>query len=891
LEAKVGLGPYEPLTTLVSAPNLETHVTTLRTLGGLEIRRPSSEGSVKVRLAPQPSALLVYVALARPLGHRTRDQITATLWSELTDDRARDALNQAIFRIRDVLGHDVVQRQGEDIRLGDVQCDAVVFDAALDGNRLEDAVDIYGGDFLAGVYLSQGAEFERWVDQERERLRSRAVSANLTLAKREERSGSPLGAVNRLRQALIWSPYEEPVARDLIRLLVQHGDPAAAVHVYESFAARLASDLELSPSGDLEEYASALRRGASERKSDQRITSGVADRALLQVHADAALATSRPENDNSSATAEPTGGITLPARRPGRLLRIALAAAGAAVAVAVALFQVRNAVSPPSVSASIARAIAVSRFSNETRDTANGFLTIQAADWIAEAVSRSGLAEVAPGADNTAPAPGRLGAARAESLARPRSGMPRANARILVAGSLFGTGDTLLFRARISDAVSGALLTGPVEALGPRQHPEQVLEELAQRAMGALAPLLDERFASWARVASRPSSLEAYQLYAAGLDRLLGSRSGSENVDYLLKAAALDSAFTAPLVWALNLSVSSGRAARADSLVRVLEPRRAHLAPWDRAMFDFGVAQLNGNFAEAYAAMRRVVELAPHSEWELELGFWALWINRPREAIERLARIDPEQRVRPYMPRRYWFTLLAARHLLGDYQGVLSDVSRMRSHQVEARLASTSELAALAAMGRVAEVDRITSALLQSEDRSDGAVVLDAVMEFRVHGHSAAAERLLRRLVEWYAKLPPAKPPHFQEMGWGVTLFAAGRLDESRKVFDRVLLERPDAWTARGYVAQIDAREGDRAGAEREIRWQLDRAGEPIGSDAVIHAAAIAAELSDSGRAVHLTRQAMSQGFYYAHPSTHRDPRLERLWQIPAAAALLRPRG
>jgi hypothetical protein len=170
-------------------------------------------------------------------------------------------------------------------------------------------------------------------------------------------------------------------------------------------------------------------------------------------------------------------------------------------------------------------------------------------------------------------------------------------------------------------------------------------------------------------------------------------------------------------------------------------------------------------------------------------------------------------------------------------------------------------------------------------------VVLDAAMELRVHGYREAADTLLERLVEWYAGLSPGGWSWVEGMRRAVALFAAGRLPDARREFERLAAERPEAWTPRGYLGQIAAREGDRAAAERELDWQLARADHHIGGEAIIHGAAIAAELGDTARAEHLARLAMTRRFYFAHPAVHRDPRLEPLWKLPGVVALLRPQG
>jgi predicted Zn-dependent protease len=359
----------------------------------------------------------------------------------------------------------------------------------------------------------------------------------------------------------------------------------------------------------------------------------------------------------------------------------------------------------------------------------------------------------------------------------------------------------------------------------------------------------------------------------------------------LLQAAALDSTFTVPLIWALRSMINAIDVVRAESVAHVLETRRPSLAPWDRAMLDHSLAELRENLPEAYAAMRRVVELAPNSEWELELAYWALVVNRPNEAIARLRRIDPERPLRPNAPRLYWNTLLTARHLIGDFDGELADIQHMRRLRGESSQAAALELSALAASGRIADVNRIVEVSLASTDWNAGSQVMNAVGEFRAHGFADAANHLLERLVRWYAAFPPAGPPHQREMPRAIALFAAGRNAEARTLFQRVVVEDTSRWTATGFMAQAAARTGDREAAERGIRWLLEQGSRPSGGEAIIHAAAVAAELGDRERAVQLARLAISRGFYYTMSSVHKQPRLVALWDIPAARALLRPRG
>ena len=70
-------------------------------------------------------------------------------------------------------------------------CDAVAFDRLIAAGRPADALALYRGDLLDGVFVEEAAEFERWLEDERERLRRAAAAAAATLAGEEEAAGRP----------------------------------------------------------------------------------------------------------------------------------------------------------------------------------------------------------------------------------------------------------------------------------------------------------------------------------------------------------------------------------------------------------------------------------------------------------------------------------------------------------------------------------------------------------------------------------------------------------------------------------------------------------------------------------------------------------------------------
>jgi DNA-binding SARP family transcriptional activator len=155
---------------LPSAPLLgHPPVLTLRTLGTAGLY---SDGVQEPILGPgKPLALLTYLALAP--GRRTsREYLVELLWADLDPERGRNALRQALFHIRKLLGEGAIPRTAELVLERPLTIDRDEFLAAVEAGDLERAVERYGGPFLPEFGAPGGAAFEHWADRERDRLQS-----------------------------------------------------------------------------------------------------------------------------------------------------------------------------------------------------------------------------------------------------------------------------------------------------------------------------------------------------------------------------------------------------------------------------------------------------------------------------------------------------------------------------------------------------------------------------------------------------------------------------------------------------------------------------------------------------------------------------------------------
>lgn len=247
----------------------------LTTMGAIQLRRDGTgvPGPRHPILAqPKRLALLVYLAVARPGSLAFRDTLFALLWPDFDSSQARRALRQTLYHLRRELGQDVIlggDQGGVGVDASRLWCDAVAFERAVADERLDEAVTLYGGEFLAGFHVDGGPEYERWLDGARERLRRKAISAASALAERAEARGDNRRAIEHQRWLADLLPYDEQVARTLIRRLARAGERGEAVRAYEVLALHLGRDLGLEPDADSRALVEAVRTGAFDRPAPE----------------------------------------------------------------------------------------------------------------------------------------------------------------------------------------------------------------------------------------------------------------------------------------------------------------------------------------------------------------------------------------------------------------------------------------------------------------------------------------------------------------------------------------------------------------------------------------------------------------------------------------------
>lgn len=215
-------------------------------------------------------ALLVYLWVEAERPHH-RDTLAAMLWPDATDNRARTNLRKALSTLRRVIGD---HKTDQPLLL--VARDTLQFNpdanSALDvatfrelttqvtrhhhtfntlcspcAQKLEQAAQLYRGDFLDDSGMRESSGFAEWAMTMRETLHQTVVEGLTLLATYHEQWGALDAAQRSLRQLLTLELWDEAAHRAMMRVLAKRGQRGAALQQFERCRHLLDADLGLEP--------------------------------------------------------------------------------------------------------------------------------------------------------------------------------------------------------------------------------------------------------------------------------------------------------------------------------------------------------------------------------------------------------------------------------------------------------------------------------------------------------------------------------------------------------------------------------------------------------------------------------------------------------------------
>jgi len=247
---------------VANEPDFTPLMIEFRALGPAQLVGPEGTDTGAVLARPKLLGLLAFLSAGAGRGFHRRDSLIGCFWPELSQERARSAVRQSLYRLRQSLGEGVLVTRGDDeVAISEEKfwSDVTAFEDALTGGDRARALELYRGDLLAGFYVPDAPEFERWLDERRKELRQRASTAAWELADQEAGQKNTVAAGRWSRHARDLAPLDERLLRRVIKLLDRLGDRAGAVREYETFARRLALELELDPSPETKALIELVR--------------------------------------------------------------------------------------------------------------------------------------------------------------------------------------------------------------------------------------------------------------------------------------------------------------------------------------------------------------------------------------------------------------------------------------------------------------------------------------------------------------------------------------------------------------------------------------------------------------------------------------------------------
>jgi DNA-binding SARP family transcriptional activator/TolB-like protein len=859
----------------------------LRLLGSRELERTDQGDTNAVFAQPKRFALLAYMACRADRFHR-RDTLLAVFWPELDTFAARRALRNALYQLKIALGEDVFVARGDgELRIDGAKlwCDVPALGEALAAAHYDEAVELYRGGFLEGVHVSGvGEEFETWLQQERAQALERVLRALEHLCREHEAAGRLAAAAQAAIRATQLAPFDEAWVRRAVVALHASGDRGGAFTLFEDYAHRLREEFDAAPDSETVALVERLRVGTE--PIPLAVVAAVVPIARTP-NAPAAV-------DAPSSPPAPS----LPARRP-RYAFAAIAVAALFLLVG-GLYLLPRRAPPPSPR----RRVIVTVFANRTGDANLDPIADMMIDWVTRSLLAEHVVDVVD--------PRALYARGRDSAGNPVDAvlLGRHNgANIIIDGSYYRSGDSLLFTANLLDA-SGHVLRSVGPLSSSLSKPAAGVEATRVRVMMSLASVIDPRLSVAWQAGRAPPSYEAYVPYIEGLDEFWTGQYPRAESSFALSARR-DSTFDAAAIGLAMTAANNSQCRVVDSLDAAMAARGRALSKVDYLTLRIAITRCHGQNDEMYRlAAQRAQLISETSPYQISAASAAMWANHPAAAAQLLERVDPTVDL-DWMPDPnhgdYWDNLMHAYHLLGRHADELTAARRLdRPDGLNGILMRAQ---ALAGLGRGSDALLVMDSALtrpweqdlsngmapntdgRAEYRSSAAwVILWTMRELDVHGTMDAARTAAAHGAAW-CDSRSAHDRSAPEIQFFKALFLeeSGAFDSAQAIMRTLVAEDSSNIDYRGIMAGLAAERGDTATALRLDDWLSHRTSGEDSWGPTYYRARVATLLGRPADAVAHLRASLELGAWPLW--VHIDPVLHRLAPRADYRALTQPRG
>jgi DNA-binding SARP family transcriptional activator len=232
-----------PERTTAGRSTLEAPTVRVRLLGGVELQ--IGDAPVPSLDSARAESVLAFLLLRRDAPQQRR-HVAFKLWPDSPEPQALTNLRHVLHNLRRGLPDverfiDVGPRTLQWRADAPLWLDVAAFEQAIADGRLEEAVEVYGGELVEGNY-------DEWLLEQRERLAQLHLDALERLAKTLEEQGRLADATRYAEQLLRQDSLREETYRLLMRLHDAAGNRARALRTYHACATTLVRELGVEPS-------------------------------------------------------------------------------------------------------------------------------------------------------------------------------------------------------------------------------------------------------------------------------------------------------------------------------------------------------------------------------------------------------------------------------------------------------------------------------------------------------------------------------------------------------------------------------------------------------------------------------------------------------------------
>lgn len=221
---------------------------------------------VALSLRTRKQVALLYYLARRPGRPVARDELIELLWSSDAPKAARHSLSQSASLVNKAIGAEAVIASGRDrlvLRPGVLALDVADFERLAAGGQHEEAMRLWRGGLLEGIWIRRAPNFERWLGEERERCLR--LFRRLAHARLEALRGAGDHATMRdqSERLLEYDPLDEKAMLMHLESLTLLDDRSLGLRRYAEFEQRLRKELDAEPGSALRSWAKRHRRGDS----------------------------------------------------------------------------------------------------------------------------------------------------------------------------------------------------------------------------------------------------------------------------------------------------------------------------------------------------------------------------------------------------------------------------------------------------------------------------------------------------------------------------------------------------------------------------------------------------------------------------------------------------